>query len=175
MVENPIASDLDCMRPSALPNLIQAAARNAARGHADAALFEIGPIYLGDQPNDQRTVIAGLIAPHAARHWAGAGDDALFALKADLMALLEPIGAPVSLAAAGARARTATGGTPAARPGCNSAPKTVIAEFGAAASPRAEGAGRRRPDAGVRDRAGRRARAQGEGDQDARARPTCPP
>jgi phenylalanyl-tRNA synthetase beta chain len=48
-VENPIAADLDCMRPSALPGLIQAAARNAARGHADAALFEIGPIYLDDQ------------------------------------------------------------------------------------------------------------------------------
>jgi phenylalanyl-tRNA synthetase beta chain len=62
VVDNPIASDLDCMRPSVLPNLIQAAARNAARGHGDVALFEIGPIYLGDQPNDQRTVIAGLPA-----------------------------------------------------------------------------------------------------------------
>ena len=96
MLENPIAADLDCMRPSALPNLIQAAARNAARGFADAALFEIGPIYLGDGPADQRTVIAGLVAPHAARHWAGAGEDALFALKGDLTTLLEEIGAPVA-------------------------------------------------------------------------------
>jgi phenylalanyl-tRNA synthetase beta chain len=96
VLENPIAADLDCMRPSALPNLIQAAARNAARGFADAALFEIGPIYLGDGPKDQRTVIAALVAPHAARHWAGAGEDALFALKADLTTLLEEIGAPVA-------------------------------------------------------------------------------
>ena len=96
VLENPIAADLDCMRPSALPNLIQAAARNAARGFADAALFEIGPVYLGDGPADQRTVIAGLVAPHAARHWTGAGDDALFALKADLTAVLEEIGAPVA-------------------------------------------------------------------------------
>lgn len=95
-LENPIASELDCMRPSALPNLIQAAARNAARGHADVALFEIGPIYLGDGPKDQRTVITGLIAPHATRHWAGAGDDPLFGLKGDLMALLAEIGAPLS-------------------------------------------------------------------------------
>lgn len=95
VLENPIAADLDCMRPSALPNLVQAAARNAARGFADAALFEIGPIYLGDGPKDQRTVIAALVAPHAARHWAGSGEDALFALKADLIALLEEIGAPV--------------------------------------------------------------------------------
>ncbi|WP_312572775.1 phenylalanine--tRNA ligase subunit beta, partial [Brevundimonas sp.] len=83
VLENPIAADLDCMRPSALPNLIQAAARNAARGFADAALFEIGPIYLGDGPKDQRTVIAGLVAPHAARHWEGAGETPLFALKGD--------------------------------------------------------------------------------------------
>ncbi len=95
-VENPIAADLDCMRPSALPNLIQAAARNAARGHADAALFEIGPIYLSDQPDGQRTVIAGLIAPRAARHWGAAPEDALFGLKGDLMALLEALGAPVA-------------------------------------------------------------------------------
>lgn len=96
VLENPIAADLDCMRPSALPNLIQAAARNAARGHADAALFEIGPIYLGDGPADQRTVVAGLVAPHPARHWAGAGEDALFTLKGDLTTLLEEIGAPVA-------------------------------------------------------------------------------
>ncbi|WP_419756096.1 phenylalanine--tRNA ligase subunit beta [Brevundimonas sp.] len=96
VLENPIAADLDCMRPSALPNLIQAAARNAARGFADAALFEIGPIYLGDGPKDQRTVIAGLVAPHAARHWDGAGETPLFALKGDLNAVLEEIGAPVA-------------------------------------------------------------------------------
>ncbi len=96
VLENPIAADLDCMRPSALPNLVQAAARNAARGFDDAALFEIGPIYLGDGPKDQRTVIAGLVAPHAARHWAGAGEDALFALKGDLTTLLEEICAPVA-------------------------------------------------------------------------------
>ena len=96
VLENPIAADLDCMRPSALPNLIQAAARNAARGFADAALFEIGPIYLGDGPKDQRTVSAGLVAPHAARHWGGAGEEPLFALKGDLIAVLEEIGAPVA-------------------------------------------------------------------------------
>jgi phenylalanyl-tRNA synthetase beta chain len=96
VLENPIAADLDCMRPSILPNLMQAAARNAARGHADAALFEIGPIYLNDQPNGQRTAIAGLISPHPDRHWGGAGEDALFGLKGDLLALLEEIGAPVA-------------------------------------------------------------------------------
>ena len=130
LVENPIASDLDCMRPSVLPNLIQAAARNAARGHADVALFEIGPIYLGDGPKDQRTVIAGLIAPNAARHWGGPGEDALFGLKGDLMALLAEIGAPV------ASLQLAQGSNrdwwhPGRSARLQLGPKVVVAEFGA--------------------------------------------
>ncbi|PZU57913.1 MAG: phenylalanine--tRNA ligase subunit beta, partial [Brevundimonas sp.] len=129
VLENPIAADLDCMRPSALPNLIQAAARNAARGFAEAALFEIGPIYLGDGPNDQRTVVAALVAPHAARHWAGAGEDPLFALKGDLTALLEEIGAPV------ASLQLAQGSNrdwwhPGRSARLQLGPKNVIVEFG---------------------------------------------
>jgi len=128
-VENPIAADLDCMRPSALPNLIQAAARNAARGHADAALFEIGPIYLDDGPAGQRTVIAGLVAPRAARHWGAAPEDALFDLKGDLMALLDELGAPVaSLQLAQGQNRDWWHPGRSAR--LQLGPKTVIAEFG---------------------------------------------
>ncbi len=129
-VENPIAADLDCMRPSALPNLIQAAARNAARGHADAALFEIGPVYLNDQPDGQRTVIAGLIAPRAARHWGGAGEDVLFGLKGDLMALLEALGAPVaSLQLVQGQNRDWWHPGRSAR--LQLGPKTIMVEFGA--------------------------------------------
>ena len=130
VLENPIASELDCMRPSVLPNLIQAAARNAARGHADAALFEIGPIYLDDTPGGQRTVIAGLIAPNAARHWTGAEGDALFGLKGDLMALLAELGAPVaSLQLAQGQNRDWWHPGRSAR--LQLGPKVVIAEFGA--------------------------------------------
>jgi phenylalanyl-tRNA synthetase beta chain len=130
VLENPIASDLDCMRPAILPNLIEAAARNAARGHPDATLFEIGPVYLGDGPTDQRTVIAGLIAPHGPRHWSGAGEDALLALKGDLLTLLEALGAPV------ASLQLVQGQNPEWwHPGRSArlqlGPKTVIAHFGA--------------------------------------------
>ncbi|HVY34685.1 MAG TPA: phenylalanine--tRNA ligase subunit beta, partial [Caulobacteraceae bacterium] len=48
VLANPIAAELDCMRPSILPNLIEAAGRNARRGFADVALFEIGPVFAGD-------------------------------------------------------------------------------------------------------------------------------
>ncbi|WP_298742746.1 phenylalanine--tRNA ligase subunit beta [uncultured Brevundimonas sp.] len=130
VVENPIAADLDCMRPSALPNLIEAAARNAARGHPDAALFEIGPIYLDDSPTGQRTVIAGLVAPRSPRHWGGAAEDALFALKGDLMALLDELGAPTaSLQLVQGQNRDWWHPGRSAR--LQLGPKNVIVEFGA--------------------------------------------
>lgn len=96
VLDNPIAADLDCMRPSVLPNLIQAAARNAARGFADAALFEAGPIYLTPQADGQRTVVAAVMSSAAPRRWDGAAGDRLFELKGDLVALLEELGAPTA-------------------------------------------------------------------------------
>ena len=61
---NPIAAELSDMRPSLLPGLIMAAQRNADRGLADVALFEVGQIFKGDQPEDQFTA-AGGAAPRA--------------------------------------------------------------------------------------------------------------
>ena len=64
---NPISADLSVMRPSALPNLLQAAGRNQDRGEADCALFEIGPVFLGDEPTDQRAACAGIRHGHTRR------------------------------------------------------------------------------------------------------------
>ena len=129
VLANPIAAELDCMRPSILPNLVEAAARNARRGFPDAALFEIGPIFGGDQPQDQRMVIAALLSPHAPRDWAKGGGEDLFTLKGDLLALLEELGAPV------ANLQTAQGAaSPWYHPGRSArlqlGPKAVLAEFG---------------------------------------------
>ncbi|WP_395673640.1 phenylalanine--tRNA ligase subunit beta [Phenylobacterium sp.] len=127
VLTNPIASDLACMRPSVLPNLIEAAARNARKGFADVALFEVGPNFRGDQPQDQWTAIAALRAPHGPRRWDGAEADALFALKADLMFLLEELGAPALQVVQGQA-------SPWWHPGRSArlqlGPKTVVAEFG---------------------------------------------
>ncbi len=130
VLENPIAAELDCMRPSILPNLIAAAARNADRGFADAALFEIGPVYGGDRPQDQRTAITALVAPHPPRHWLGAGDDPLSALKGDLLALLEELGAPVASLQL-VQGQNAPWWHPGRSARLQLGPKTVIAEFGA--------------------------------------------
>ena len=131
-VANPIASELDWMRPSALPGLVEACGRNAARGHPDCALFEIGPVFAGDRPQDQSTVIAAVLAPHPPRDWAGqgAGDgaDPLFRLKADLLQALDAIGAPALQVAQGSA-------SPWFHPGRSArlqlGPKAVVAEFGA--------------------------------------------
>jgi len=94
---NPISSDLDCMRPSLLPNLLAAAARNSDRGSKDIALFEIGPQFKGTAPQDQQAMAAGLRAGSSgARHWAvPARACDLFDAKADMLAALISAGAPV--------------------------------------------------------------------------------
>jgi phenylalanyl-tRNA synthetase beta chain len=96
VLANPIAADLDCMRPSILPGLIEAVGRNARRGFADCALYEVGPVFAGDEPADQRTAIAAVLAPHGPRRWDGAPEEDLFSVKADLTALLGELGAPVA-------------------------------------------------------------------------------
>lgn len=96
-LQNPISSDLDVMRPSLIPNLAQAAARNAARAIPDVALFEVGPRFEGDRPHDQTTVAAGLRAGrNASRHWqSSARHVSVFDVKADVMAVLGEVGVPV--------------------------------------------------------------------------------
>ena len=92
---NPISVDLAHMRPSIMPNLLDAASRNAARGIADIALFEVGPQY-SDGRDGQSQAAAGLrVGGTAPRHWAGtrAGVDAYHA-KADALAALEAAGVP---------------------------------------------------------------------------------
>jgi phenylalanyl-tRNA synthetase, beta subunit, non-spirochete bacterial len=94
---NPISTDLAVMRPSLLPNLIQAAGRNADRGFRDVALFEVGPQYAGDRPEDQALVASGIRAGRLApRHWAdGVRPVDAYDAKADALALLAALGAPV--------------------------------------------------------------------------------
>ena len=96
---NPIASDLSDMRPSLLPGLIKAAQRNADRGFHDVAIFEVGQVFAGAEPNDQ-TIAAtalrrGLASPEGSgRHWQGNGTIDAFDAKGDAFALLEALGIP---------------------------------------------------------------------------------
>jgi phenylalanyl-tRNA synthetase beta chain len=93
---NPIAAELDCMRPSALPNLIRAAKRNLDRGRGDVRLFEAGPVYVGDGEDGQRPTIAAVWQPRPQPHWRNPPAPDVFALKADCLAVLETLGAPMN-------------------------------------------------------------------------------
>ena len=59
-IVNPISSDLDVLRNSILPNLIFYLKKNLDRGFKDISLFEIGPIFKGNQPGQQLTVIGAI-------------------------------------------------------------------------------------------------------------------
>lgn len=97
---NSIASELDTMRPSILPNLIDAAARNEARGLHDPALFEVGPQYKDATPQGQARMASGLRHNMAVpRNWQGPARSVdAFDAKADALAVLAAIGAPDNLA-----------------------------------------------------------------------------
>ncbi len=98
IVGNPISSELDCMRPSILPNLMQAAQRNKDRGLGGVALFEVGPQYENDSEKGQQLVACGIRSGNTSeRHWAKAQEIvSVFDAKRDALAALEAIGAPVS-------------------------------------------------------------------------------
>jgi phenylalanyl-tRNA synthetase beta chain len=129
VLANPMSAEIDTMRPSILPGLIEAAGRNARRGFPDAALFEVGPVFAGDEPQDQRLAVAAILAPHAPRGWDKRPTEDLFTVKADLLALLEEMGAPVG------SLQTAQGSAsswwhPGRSARLQLGPKAVIAEFG---------------------------------------------
>ena len=126
---NPIAADLDQMRPTPVASLLLAAARNAARGFADVALAELGAAYRDITADGQASVAAGVRHGATPRHWAEAsrGVDAMDA-KGDAFAVLGALGAPMA-------ALQVTGDAPGFyHPGrsgvVRQGPKTVLATFG---------------------------------------------
>ncbi|MDG1286741.1 MAG: phenylalanine--tRNA ligase subunit beta [Rickettsiales bacterium] len=60
---NPISSELDQMRPSLLPHLIEASGRNSARGFNQAKIFEVGFQFSALGEKGQQQVASGVFAP----------------------------------------------------------------------------------------------------------------
>jgi len=98
-LENPISADMSHMRPALLPGLLQAAARNQARGFADMALFEVGPAFSGGEPGEQHMLVTGLLVGRTGpKDVLGAARDVdVFDVKADAEAILAAIGAPAKV------------------------------------------------------------------------------
>ena len=96
MLENPISSEMSHMRPVLLAGLLQAAARNQARGFADMALFEVGDAFHGGEPGEQHTLVTGLLVGKTGPkdvHGESRSVD-LYDAKADAEAVLSALGAP---------------------------------------------------------------------------------
>lgn len=123
---NPIASDLDQMRPTPLVNLLRAWQRNAARGHADAALFELGPAF---DAQGQSLVLAGLRGGETQRRpGVRARGMSVWDAKADLMAALESLRLPAEALSVKA---DAPGYYHPGRSGVvRQGPKTILGHFG---------------------------------------------
>ena len=93
---NPIAAELDEMRPSLLPNLLLGAGKNIARGAGSVSLFEVGPEFFGRRPGEQKLAAAGVrCGMTAKKYWQG-GERAydVFDAKADALAAIAAANGP---------------------------------------------------------------------------------
>ncbi len=124
---NPIASDLDRLRPTPLASLLVAAKRNAARGEASCGLFEIGAGFGADGP---ATIAAGLRTGEAPRAPGRAAVAVGWAeARADALAVLAALGVPVE--ALSTERATEAAWHPGRAGVVKQGPKTVLARFGA--------------------------------------------
>lgn len=93
---NPIAAELDEMRPSLLPNLLLGVKNNVVRGADGVCLFETGPEFYGCRPGEQKEVAAGVrYGATAKKHWLenGRAYD-VFDAKADALAAIAAANGP---------------------------------------------------------------------------------
>ncbi len=125
---NPISEDMKVMRPSLLPGLLAAAARNQARGAEAIRLFEIGRRYFAD--GERLTLGFVLAGDRQPRNWQSGKAQRFdaFDAKAEALALLAAAGAPIdnlqNFGEAGAHYHPGQSAT------LRLGPKTVLAAFG---------------------------------------------
>tara|TARA_R110000868_G_scaffold411733_1_gene708217 strand:- start:52124 stop:54508 length:2385 start_codon:yes stop_codon:yes gene_type:complete len=82
--------EMSTMRPSLLPSLLDAAAKNMARGEGSIHLGEVGKTYT---ETTEVLKAAGLLMGSEEKHWQGNAPQAdVFTAKADALAMLESLG-----------------------------------------------------------------------------------
>ncbi len=94
---NPLSSDMNVLRPSLLPGLLDALQHNLSRKNADVPLFEVGRVFtlVNGQSKEERRIAIALTGRRAATFWNGAERDAkfdAFDLKGILEEFLEQFG-----------------------------------------------------------------------------------
>lgn len=89
---NPLSADMDVLRPSLLPGLLDTLRHNLNRKNYDVALFEIGRVFnnVNGQPKEERRVAIALTGQRALAFWSGEDRDAKFDAM-DLKGLVEDL------------------------------------------------------------------------------------
>ena len=72
-VSNPLQADEGFLRTSLVPGLLHAVARNQARGNDDVAIFEVGTVFLLDDPVRERPSVAIALCGEAEPGWSSPG------------------------------------------------------------------------------------------------------
>ncbi len=87
---NPLSSDMNGLRPSLLPGLLDVLRHNVGRRQCDLALFEIGRVFApaGEAVEENRRLAVALTGRRQPVFWSGAERDALCDL-ADLKGVIE--------------------------------------------------------------------------------------
>ncbi len=89
---NPLSSDMDVLRPSLLPGLLNILRHNVSRKNTDIALFEIGRVFtnVNGQTKENRSVAIAITGQRALPFWSGGERDAKFDAS-DLKGLVEDL------------------------------------------------------------------------------------
>lgn len=96
-IQNPIISELNHMRPTIIPNLLDTYKRNRDRGFKNISIFESGSTFLGSNAEDQKLELAGIRVGRTSEKNIYQDDrefDA-FDVKKDAMDALEALGVKI--------------------------------------------------------------------------------
>tara|TARA_B100000700_G_scaffold304545_1_gene377307 strand:- start:326 stop:1591 length:1266 start_codon:yes stop_codon:yes gene_type:complete len=93
-LSNPISSELDVLRSSLYSNLIISAKKNIHRNYEDLMLFEIGPIFKGNKPGEQLTMIGAIkTGKYSRKNWIEKERNFdVFDIKNDVIRTLNEVG-----------------------------------------------------------------------------------
>ena len=95
-LKNPISSDLNTMRPSTIPNLLEAINQNKSRMYTKAQIFEVGPNFsksLNDYQENTATAI--IYGPIDEENWlSNKKNSNVYTVKSDLFSILTSLNVP---------------------------------------------------------------------------------
>ena len=97
IINNPISSDLNTMRPSTIPNLLEGINQNKARMYTRAKIFEVGPNFSKSLSDFQENVASAITYGSIdEENWlSNKKNTNVYNLKADLFSVLTILNVPI--------------------------------------------------------------------------------